>query len=87
MASTAGDTPSYSYIDMTASHPTALSLSYAMHPPYVVFRSVDVHHRIPCRPPERLLEPVALQHACLVKRNILVNLSLEWHNKEEEGED
>ena len=35
MASPAGDTPLYSYIDMTASHPTALSLSYTMHPPYV----------------------------------------------------
>ena len=35
IASPTGDTPLYSYIDMTASHPTALSLSYTMHPPYV----------------------------------------------------
>ena len=35
MASPAGDIPSYSSIDMTASHLTALSLSYTMHPPYV----------------------------------------------------
>ena len=35
MTSAVGDTPLYSYIDMTASHPTALSLSYTMHPPYV----------------------------------------------------
>ena len=35
MASPARDTPLYSYIDMTASHRTALSLFYTMHPPYV----------------------------------------------------
>ena len=35
MASPTGDPPLYTYIDMTASHPMALSLSYTMHPPYV----------------------------------------------------
>ena len=35
LASPAGDTPLFSYIDMTANHPTASSLSYTMHPPYV----------------------------------------------------
>ena len=35
MASPATDTPLYSYIDIRASHTTALSLSYTMHPPHV----------------------------------------------------
>ena len=35
MASPAGDTPLYTYIDTTASHPTAVLLPYTMHPPRV----------------------------------------------------
>ena len=36
MGSTFGDTPLCTYIDLAASHPTALSLPYTTHPPYVI---------------------------------------------------